>query len=58
MGCHKDLYYRAYFIFDIHQLFRGRGNRQNIENLQMTLNYLEKLRKLEINKIYKMTLIN
>ena len=24
----------------------------------MTLNYLEKLRKLEINKIYKMTLIN
>ena len=24
----------------------------------MTLNYLEKLRKLEINKNYKMTLIN
>ena len=29
-----------------------------ILNLQMTLNCLEKLRKLEINKIYKMTLIN
>ena len=27
-------------------------------NLQMTLNCLEKLRKLETNKNYKMTLIN
>ena len=30
---------------------------QNIENLQMTLNCLQKPRKLETNKIYKMTLI-
>ena len=30
----------------------------NILNLQMTLNYLQKPRKLETNTIYKMTLIN
>ena len=39
-------------------LFRGRGNRQHIEIMQMTLNCLEKLRILEINNNYKMILIN
>ena len=34
------------------------NNRQNIEIFRMTLNCLEKLRKLEINKNYMMTLIN
>ena len=56
-GVPQGYYARAYFIVGIYRSFRGRVT-GNILKFQMTLNCSEKLRKLEINKNYEMTLIN